>query len=92
MSLRPAIGHTWFDHYWPEVYLARDAVMLEGKFKKPPSFYDRLLRRVQPDLADEVAFRRYVESEQFLKDCTPERLLTREAVTLARLSLLESTL
>lgn len=79
MSLKPGIGMSWFEKYWKEVYLARDGVCLPGgKVAPAPRFYDRMLERFAPDIYDDVSFRRYLSSDQFAKDCTPERLAVRE--------------
>lgn len=84
MSLRPAIGKRWFEKYWKDVYAARDGVVIQNKVLPAPSYYDRLLRQTAPDLADEKEYERYVKSEEFMKDCTPERLAARERVAQAR--------
>lgn len=84
MSLNPGIGRTWFDKYWKQVYRGRDAVIIGGKTLPPPTFYNKLLSEHQPDIWDEIQYDRYTKSEEFMKDCTPERLLAREAVATAR--------
>lgn len=85
MSLRPAIGYTWFQKFWPEVAKARDGVIVDGKRLPCPRYYDRLLEVTAPDLCDARDFDRYVRSREFQEDCTPERLAVREAVVQARL-------
>lgn len=84
MSTRPALGKTWFEKYWRDVFAARDAVVMNGKELPPPTYYRNMLRNIDSDLADERDWERYVKSEQFMKDCTPERLATRERVAKAR--------
>lgn len=85
MSLRPAIGYTWFQKYWPEIARARDGVVVGGKRLPVPRYYDKLLEVTAPELCDMRDFDRYVRSREFQDDCTPERLAVREAVVKAKL-------
>lgn len=87
MSLKPAIGAPWFERYWREVYQARDGVLVHGKKNTPPRFYDVLLARTDPDLRESKDFDRYIRSEAYLADCTPDRLAVREIVETARSAL-----
>lgn len=84
MSLRPAIGYPWFLKFWKDVYLARDAVIINGRPVPPPRFYDLKLRETAPEIADDKAYERYINSAKFVDDCTPERLATRELVAKAK--------
>lgn len=84
MSLKPAIGRPWFDRFWREVYDGRDGVVVQGKQHAAPKYYDLLLKRNEPELRDALDFQRYVDSEAFIADCTPDRLAIREIVTTAR--------
>jgi len=83
------IGASWFRRYWPEVYLARDGVMIKDKMFPPPRYYDDLLNLTCPDFKEEKDYDRYVRSLDFAADCTPERLLSREIVEKARFSQLK---
>lgn len=84
MSLKPGIGYTWFQKYWPEVYKARDGVVMSGGRTVPaPRYYDKLLLELDHDLRESKDFDRYVRSARFVEDCTPGRLATREIVALA---------
>lgn len=85
MSRKPGLGRNWFNNYWRDVYVARDGIVAPGgRVSRPPSYYDSLLAQVNPELADEKALMRYIESERYLKDSTPERLKVRETIALAR--------
>lgn len=84
MSLNPAIGKRWFETYWRDVFAARDAVVMDNKQLPPPTYYRKLLRSIDIDLADEREYDRYVNSQNFIADCTPERLADRLAVATAR--------
>lgn len=92
MSLRPGIGYPWFQKYWKEVYEARDGVVVNGKTYPPPRYYDDLLDQVAPDLSCEKEYDRYVNSQRFIADCTPERLAVRETVDKAKLKMLKRDL
>lgn len=92
MSLKPGIGYPWFQKYWREVYLARDGVVVNGKTFPPPRYYDKLLDVTAPDLSCEKEYERYLTSQKFVDDCTPERLLVRENVDKARLKMLKREL
>lgn len=85
MSLRPAIGRTWFEKYWPEVAKARDGVIVDGKRLPVPRYYDKLLELTAPELCDVRDYQRYVRSREFQDDCSPERLKVRELVVRAKL-------
>lgn len=85
MSLRPGIGKPWFDKYWKDVYKARDACIVDGKEYPAPRYYDQLLAKYEPILTSDKEFDRYINSQNFKDDCTPERLAVREVVTKARL-------
>lgn len=88
MSLKPGIGYSWFQKYWREVYGVRDGVVQKGGFVlPPPRYYDKLLLERDPGLSDEKSFDRYVRSQRFLEDCSPERLLVRETCAKARFQL-----
>lgn len=97
MSLKPGIGRAWFDRYWRDVYMARDAVVVKGKLHSPPRYYDHLLASLtaassmgifaNDPLEAEKELDRYTKSERFKDDCTPERLLVRESVMKARMNL-----
>jgi hypothetical protein len=87
MSLRPAIGYSWFQRYWRDVYGARDGVCQPGGFVVPaPRYYDRLLLELDSDLREWKDFERYRKSGEFAADCTPARLRVREDVALARIA------
>lgn len=53
MSLRPGLGARWFEKYWRDCY-PHDYVVVNGKKRKPPAYYDELLKREHPDVYDQV--------------------------------------
>jgi len=85
MSLKPAIGKTWFLKNWKEVYEARDAVVQKGgNHVPPPKYYDKLLKEYQPILEEEKKYERYKRSERYIQDATPQRLAAREQCAKAK--------
>lgn len=92
MSLKPGIGYSWFQKYWREVYGPRDGVVLKGGITvPPPRYYDNLLLQLDSDLREYKDFERYLRSDKFKEDCTPERLLVREKCALAKQRFLKRT-
>jgi hypothetical protein len=93
MSRKPGIGQTFIEKYWPEIYLARDAVILPGGQKnKTPRYYDNWLKQNNTDLRDYKDYERYINSKKFIQDTTPERLKTRELIATENLKRKQRTL
>lgn len=86
MSLKPGIGKDWFLKYQSDVTTG-DKCIIEGQEMRPPRYYDKLLALENPKLSEEIRMQRYETSMRHIGEQTPERLATREAVTLARLSM-----
>lgn len=82
MSRRPGIGKGWFEKYQNEVFPS-DEVIVNGKQKKPPRFYDDLHREVNEEQADKVKRDRAEKRDR--KNETPARLRVREVCAQARL-------
>lgn len=89
MSRRPGVGAEWFRRFGSEVY-PDDTVVVEGREMKPPRFYDDLYELQDASGALEVARER--RRARRLEDETPERLIVREKVTQARITLSERSL
>lgn len=82
MSLRPGIGRTWYDKYKNDV-VNNDGIVLPGGNKvKPPAYYQRLLE--QEPRWEEIEYERFVRSQKWVDDNTPERLAVREGVATAK--------
>ena len=88
MSLKPAIGRTWLEKYWREVYEARTGVVTKpgGNQYKAPRYYDKMIEKWIPERAREIETIRIIEAKTREKDNTDERLKTKETVTKARLN------
>lgn len=85
MSLKPGIGYSWFNKYCKEVLVRDRCVLPGGKMVPLPKYYDRLIEKLDGDLADDIYFKRYVHAQEFLADTTPERLRVREACAKAQI-------
>lgn len=86
MSLKPGIGKTWYEKYHKDI-TTQDTMIVEGHEMRPPRYYDKLLAMMNPVLSEEIRMGRYETAMKHTGEQTPERLATREKVTLARLSL-----
>lgn len=85
MSLKPGLGQTWLEKYWPEVYQAgHGAVIIDGKKKVIPRFFDKKLDSIAPMVLEGVQFDRYQEAMKYGGNNTPERLAVREECAHAR--------
>lgn len=83
MSLKPGIGQSWFDRFSADVYPS-DFIVLNGKKRAPPRFYDSKLP--EKELAA-VKERRLTAVQRYKADQTPERLKARMECLQARISL-----
>lgn len=90
MSLKPGIGKRWFEKYWREVYLGRDAIVRPGgKEIPPPKAYDRWLAEIDPLLKEEKDYDRFLNAQNFVQDNTHERLKVREKCAAAKAAFLK---
>lgn len=85
MSTHPGIASSWFDKYSGDVYSdARDFVVVNGRTCKPPRYFDKLLKRVDPKLYE------YVKSDRSCGpasvDASASRLAVAEEVQIAALA------
>lgn len=86
MSTRPGIGAAWLAKYRSDVYPGDHVVLRGGIEKKPPRYYDKLLKRQDPAALVDVQARREADAWDRRGDCTPQRLEVRETVAKARLA------
>jgi hypothetical protein len=56
-SLGGGIGASWFEKYHSDVY-PRDEIILNGRKRKVPTYYDKLLERLNPDLYETIKKKR----------------------------------
>ncbi len=84
MSRRPGLGKAWLERFNADVYPG-DFVVLNGKKMRPPKYYDAQLQASDPYLFEQLKDNRELLSYEHIDNCTPDRLLVRETVQLARL-------
>jgi hypothetical protein len=88
MSRKPGLGADWLRFYKEDVF-QNDIVIINGKETNVPKFYDKLLKKTDPDRLQDLKDAREWNGYQLRADNTPERLLVKEMVTQAKLKLLE---
>nr|QJB19390.1 MAG: replication initiator protein [Microvirus sp.] len=82
MSTRPAIGLSFYEKFSDEIHRS-DFVLVKGKKRKTPRYYDKQLEKTNPDLLEELKYLRTVKAAERRQDNTDERLAVREEVKLA---------
>lgn len=91
MSLKPAIGATWYQRYKTDVFPS-DFLIHEGRKMVPPKYYFRILEKEKPTLHTQLKYRRISNAALRKQDNTPERLAVRKEVKQAALKQLKRTL
>jgi len=87
-SLRPGIGARFFEKFGDEITL-HDSVISRTVEAKPPRYYDKLHKRVDPSRALQTSHERKLEALTPARraNSTPDRLRVREEVAIAKLNL-----
>lgn len=88
MSRKPGIGADWLRFYKEDVF-KHDIVIINGKETNVPKFYDKLLKKQNPERLQDLKDAREWNGYQQRADNTPERLLVKEMVTKAKIQQLE---
>lgn len=91
MSRRRGIGRDWFDSYSGDVF-PWDEVIVNGRVAKPPRFYDGLYQLEDVEGYARMKEQRMEKAKRMAKDCTPERLASREKVKIAQYKMLKRSL
>lgn len=91
MSLKPGIGSGWFEKYQGDVYPS-DFVVLQGKKRSPPRFYDELYARQDEEALQDIKSIRLSKALKHRADQTPSRLQARQECLKARINLRKGTL
>lgn len=91
MSLKPAIGKDWINKYGNEVYPS-DSVVMRGKEIKPPRYYDKLLKRTDQELHDQVKKVRSKRTMQDYRNASAPRKKARRIITAAKINLYKRNL
>lgn len=88
MSRRPGIGKPWLEKYKADVF-PHDYIVINGTKCGVPRYYDKMYAASDPDTFEYLQFERELDGRRRYEDNTPERLLVKETVAEARLSLLK---
>ncbi|AXL14417.1 replication initiator protein [Microviridae sp.] len=91
MSLKPAIGKTWFDQYKGDCFPS-DFITQKGKKLRVPRYYDKLLAEHNEQDLKTIKENRKRKAQQWHHECTPKRLKAREQCAHARLATLKRNL
>ncbi len=91
MSLRPAIGRSWYETYKTDCYPS-DFITHKGKKYTIPKYYDKLYQEENEAAFTDIKKRRIEKAWQHADDQTPNRLRARETCQTARAQLLQRKL
>lgn len=90
MSLKPGIGARWFDKFKDDLY-NHDHAIVRGSETKVPRYYDKLLRRTDPERLESLEPGRYARALAASRSDGPS-VASREAVAKARVKSRSRTL
>lgn len=91
MSRKPGLGGDWLKFHMKDVY-TNDKIIINGKETNVPKFYDKILKRLDPEKLRDFKEVREWNGYQQRADNTPERLLVKEQVTIAKIQQLKRTI
>lgn len=91
MSLKPGIGDAFYRQWKDDIY-PHDYVVVRGQKMPPAKYYNKLFARENPDVYEELQWKREAEGRRHWEDNTPERLIVKETVQRARAAFLKRTL
>ena len=87
MSLKPAIGKTWFDEFETDCYPSDESI-IKGKKTSNPKYYDTLYATSKGEKAlQKIKRARIKKAKLHSEDQTPQRLRVREICAKAKLKL-----
>jgi len=92
MSRRPAIGKNHFLLYQSDIY-PHDSCIINGQKSKPPRYYDKLLKSVNPQLSEKIKLNRIINSNKIsIYEKMPKRLSVKNRIALSNLKLKDRSL
>jgi len=91
MSTRPGIGAGFFDKFHGDLY-PNDYAVHKGAKLRMPAYYDKLQKRKDPELLEELKFKRTTNARKHYLNNTDERLAVREEVHQAKAKTLKRPL
>lgn len=83
MSLKPGIGRAFYDRYRSDIY-PNGTCIVQGTKMKPPTYYEKLYKKQEPFLYEELTFRRSQLIDK--NEQAPHRRQAKHEVTKARLN------
>lgn len=92
MSLKPGVGARWFDKFHRDMYPHDYLVNSKGAKVPIPAYYDKLLKRKDPDTLEQIKQSRELTGREFSSNNTTERLAVRETVQAAKIRNLKRSL
>jgi len=87
MSLKPGIGHDWYQKYKTDVY-PENFVVLKGKKMKPPRYYQQRYEIENPEAYKTLQKKNKAFAKEHKHDSTPERLAVRQKCKIAQINIL----
>nr|WAE43466.1 MAG: replication initiator protein [Microviridae sp.] len=91
MSLKPAIGSSWFETYKSDVLSTDKIIIRNGLTCKPPKYYDILTARKDPLLMERIKDNRKKNAAANAADNTRARLLVKQQIKLNKTKTLQRT-
>lgn len=91
MSLKPGIGASWLDRYYADVFPLGKVVM-NGVETRAPRYYEKRLRKLDPDGAARLDFARDAFRKLHSEDYSDRRLAVKSEVLQARTASLKRNL
>lgn len=88
MSLKPGIGKGFYDK-WKTDMFPLDVCIVQGKESKPPQYYFKKLALEDPEVHEEILYRREQQALVHAADNIQERKEIKEKVLEARVKLLK---
>lgn len=82
MSRNPGLGARWYDKFKNDVY-PDNFVVLKGKQKPVPKYYNRRLKQQDPELHQVVNAKAQEEAKKRIGETTPERRQVKEKIARA---------
>lgn len=83
MSRYPSIGTDWINSFTTDVY-PKDFTTIRGSRMRPPRYYDKQLKKLDPDMYDDIKQGRVINMRNFADDNTEQRLSAKEVVKSAQ--------
>jgi hypothetical protein len=84
MSRKPGIARAWFEKWGKDVF-PNDSVVMQGKERTVPKFYDTIYQNNEPEKFDIIKQKRVKNMQKHAKDNTPDRLASKEIVKTAQI-------